>query len=35
MSQNSLVFSSEEFFEEFDAFLELPVEQQLEIIPDI
>ena len=28
-------FSSEEFFEEFDAFLELPIEQQLEIIPDI
>ena len=28
-------YSSEEFYEEFDTFLELPIEQQLEIIPDI
>ena len=28
-------FSTEEFYEEFNAFLELPIEQQLEIIPDI
>ena len=28
-------YSSEEFYEEFNAFLELPIEQQLEIIPDI
>ena len=28
-------YTSEEFYEEFDAFLELPIEQQLEIIPDI
>ncbi|MDG2386012.1 MAG: hypothetical protein P8M02_01175 [Flavobacteriaceae bacterium] len=28
-------YSSKEFYEEFDAFLELPIEQQLEIIPNI
>ena len=28
-------FATQEFYEEFDAFLELPIEQQLEIIPDI
>ena len=28
-------YSTEEFYEEFDAFLELPIEEQLEIIPDI
>ena len=28
-------YSTEEFYEEFDSFLELPIEQQLEIIPDI
>jgi uncharacterized repeat protein (TIGR02543 family) len=28
-------YSSEEFYEEFDTFLELPIEEQLEIIPDI
>ena len=28
-------YTSEEFYEEFNAFLELPIEQQLEIIPDI
>ena len=28
-------YSSEEFYEEFDTFLKLPIEQQLEIIPDI
>ena len=28
-------YTSEEFYEEFDAFLELPIEQQLEIILDI
>lgn len=28
-------FSTQEFYEEFDAFLKLPIEQQLEIIPDI
>jgi hypothetical protein len=28
-------FTTQEFYEEFDAFLELPIEQQLEIIPDI
>ena len=28
-------YSSEEFYEEFNAFLELPIEEQLEIIPDI
>ena len=28
-------YSSEEFYEEFDTFLELPIEQQLEIIPNI
>jgi hypothetical protein len=28
-------YSTEEFYEEFESFLELPIEQQLEIIPDI
>jgi hypothetical protein len=28
-------YSTEEFYEEFDTFLELPIEEQLEIIPDI
>ena len=28
-------YSTEEFYEEFDSFLELPIEQQLEIIRDI
>ena len=28
-------YSTEEFYEDFDAFLELPIEEQLEIIPDI
>ena len=28
-------YSSSEFYEEFDTFLQLPIEQQLEIIPDI
>ena len=31
----SFGYSTEEFYEEFDAFLELSIEQQLEIIPDI
>jgi hypothetical protein len=31
----SFGYSTEEFYEEFDTFLELPIEQQLEIIPDI
>jgi len=28
-------YTSEEFYEEFDAFLQLPIEEQLEIIPDL
>ena len=28
-------FTTEEFYEEFEEFLQLPIEQQLEIIPDI
>jgi hypothetical protein len=31
----SFGYSTEEFYEEFESFLELPIEQQLEIIPDI
>ena len=31
----SFGYSAEEFYQEFDTFLELPIEQQLEIIPDI
>ena len=31
----SFGYSAEEFYEEFDTFLELPIEEQLEIIPDI
>jgi hypothetical protein len=28
-------YTTREFYEEFDAFLQLPISQQLEIIPDI
>ena len=28
-------YTSEEFYEEFDTFLQLPIEEQLEIIPDL
>ena len=31
----SFGYSTEEFYQEFDTFLELPIEEQLEIIPDI
>lgn len=31
----SFGYSTEEFYEEFESFLELPIEEQLEIIPDI